>query len=811
GGANPALTPSSGFTSGGSFTASPAGLTINSTTGAIDVAASTPGTYTVTYTLNASGCNSGGSGQATITISSSITPVTGFAYSAISACTNGSNPIISYDGGFTTGGTFTATPAGLSINATTGAIDIAASTAGDYTITYTVAANGCSTEGSSQAIFSIYTNTLPITGFRYLPATVCEGGSNPVMDKDLAYTSGGVYSAQPAGLSLNTLTGNINVAASIPGNYKIYYSLAASGCTLAGFDSTTFTITAVTTPVTTFSYTPNSVCANGSNPVLNPSNGFTAGGTFSSTAGLIIDATTGAINVGASTPGTYNITYTVAANGCAAGNTGSSSFTIIATTSPVVGFSYTPNSTCATGSISLQTGTGFTTGGVFSAPAGLSLNPNTGAINPATSTTGNYTVTYSVAASGCQLADAGTASVSITGLVPPVTDFSYSPAAVCVGAANPVLVAGSGFTGGGIFTASPSGLSINSISGAINVAASTPGNYTITYSVAASGCTDAGSSGTSFTITAAGSPAIGFSYDVSSVCTNGNAPVITVEPDFTTGGNFTATPQGLNINNTTGAITLAGSIPGSYNITYSVAASGCVQAGVSSPFLLTVNSTPAPPSAANGKNCGPGVVALTATGSGTIRWYDDAALTSLVHTGNVYTPNLTATTVYRLTATTGNCSSNPSVVTATIGTIPQPPFLGNDTAICEGDILLLDAGVFANYTWQDGTSTRTYTVRGPGQYSVTVGNSDGCTAGSSINISTEAECSDIYFPSAFAPDGKNKFFGPISPTGNVSGITRYSLTVYNRYGQIVFISTNPAEKWDGSFKGKKQGTQAFVW
>lgn len=661
----------------------------------------------------------------TVTVSSSGTPVTGFSYSSPSACKNGSNPTVNTDAGFTTGGTFSATPTGLIINTSTGAIDVAASTAGDYIITYTVAASGCLQGQSSQTAFSIYTNTTPITGFRYTPDNVCANGANPTLDKDLAFTAGGAYTASPAGLIINNLTGAIDVAASAAGTYTITYTVNASGCTLQGSGNTAFTINPASTPVTGFSYTPNTVCANESNPLLNINTGFTTGGTYSSTAGLSINANTGAINVALSTPGTYTVTYAVAATGCAGAASGNTSFTINPTITPVTDFTYSPNLVCTNSSNpAINTNAGFTAGGTFSAtPQGLDINPATGIINIATSNAGIYTVTYNVLAAGCQTAKNSSVSFTITAVSSaPVTQFSYTTP-VCKNDVNPVPVTAAGFTTGGIFTSS-NGLIVNANSGAINLSASTPGTYTVTYTVAATAC-NPGDAGTA---------------------------------------------------------------------------------------NITVNDTPLPPSAVNGKNCGPGIVTLTATNSGgTVKWYTEPALTNLVNTGTSYSPSLTSTQAYYITETIGNCTSNSSIVTATIGAIPQPPFLGNDTSICGGDQLTLDAGSYANYTWQDGSGARTFVVKQPGSYSVIVGNSDGCTSTSGITVSTEAECSDIYFPSAFAPDGKNKLFGPVSPTGSIGGITNYSLTVYNRYGQIVFASTNPLEKWDGTFKGKKMGNNSFVW
>jgi len=66
---NPSVVP--GFTSGGNFSSLPAGLVMNPSTGEINTAASTPGTYNITYTVPANGCNPAG----TTTISITINPV----------------------------------------------------------------------------------------------------------------------------------------------------------------------------------------------------------------------------------------------------------------------------------------------------------------------------------------------------------------------------------------------------------------------------------------------------------------------------------------------------------------------------------------------------------------------------------------------------------------------------------------------------------------------------------------------------------------------------------------------------------------
>ncbi|PJE45264.1 MAG: hypothetical protein CUR32_00070 [Flavobacterium sp.] len=124
-------------TTGGTYS-STAGLSIDPSTGAIDVAASTPGTYTVTYTMLPTTYCTAQTATTTVVINQALTST--FAYDFATYCTNQSTATPTITG---SAGTFTASPAGLSINATTGAITLASSAAGTYTVTNTVTVAGC--------------------------------------------------------------------------------------------------------------------------------------------------------------------------------------------------------------------------------------------------------------------------------------------------------------------------------------------------------------------------------------------------------------------------------------------------------------------------------------------------------------------------------------------------------------------------------------------------------------------------------------------------------------------------------------------
>lgn len=88
-----------------------------------------------------------------------------------------------------------------------------------------------------------------------------------------------------------------------------------------------------------------------------------------------------------------------------------------------------------------------------------------------------------------------------------------------------------------------------------------------------------------------------------------------------------------------------------------------------------------------------------------------------------------------------------------------------------------------------------------GDYIVTLvaSNEHGCIDSTSRIITIIGE-SDIFIPNSFTPndDGLNDVFIPILREVNHTG---YSLKIYNRYGQLIFISYNIEQGWDGKING----------
>jgi large repetitive protein len=188
-----------------------------------------------------------------------------------------------------------------------------------------------------------------------------------------------------------------------------------AGCTAdAGCTGTAWTTLAswIVTPLPTadISYAGTPFCKSvGSSQAVTLTG--TTGGIYSAPVGLTLDASTGGIIPSTSTAGTYTVTYTIAAAGGCAEVVATTSVTI--TTAPAATIAY-PGTPYCTSVVTAQavTLTG-TTGGTFTAPAGLTIDGTTGAIIPGTSIADTYIVTYTIAASGGCSAVLATTSVTI--------------------------------------------------------------------------------------------------------------------------------------------------------------------------------------------------------------------------------------------------------------------------------------------------------------------------------------------------------------------------------------------------------------
>ncbi|GAA0716821.1 hypothetical protein GCM10009430_12920 [Aquimarina litoralis] len=394
---------------------------------------------------------------------------------------------------------------------------------------------GCVTPGSCGSV-SVTVNNLDDASFNYSSSTYCVDDADPT--PTITGVSGGAFSST-AGLSINTSTGQIDVSASTPNTYTVTYTTAG---TCPNSSNASVTINALDDP--SFNYSSSAYCVDDTDPI--PTITGLTGGTFSSTAGLSINTATGQIDVSASTPNTYTVTYTTAGT-CP--NSSNTSVTINALDDP--SFNYNASAYCVDDADPIPTITGLT-GGTFSSNTGLSINTATGQIDVSASTPNTYTVTYTTNGT-CP--NSSNVSVTINALDDP--SFNYSTNAYCVDDSDPTPTI-TGLTGGTF--SSTAGLSINTTTGQIDVSASTPNTYTVTYTTVG---TCPNSSNVSVTINTLDDPS--FNYSTSTYCVDDADPTPTITG--VTGGTFSST-AGLSINTTTGQIDVSTSTPNTYTVTY---------------------------------------------------------------------------------------------------------------------------------------------------------------------------------------------------------------------------------------------------
>lgn len=153
-----------------------------------------------------------------------------------------------------------------------------------------------------------------------------------------------------------------------------------------------------------------------------------------------------------------------------------------------------------------------------------------------------------------------------------------------------------------------------------------------------------------------------------------------------------------------------------------------------------------------------------------------------------------------------------SSVDVTVFETPTPAFASQDTIFTETPVEL-DAGAgFLSYLWNTGDTTQNIWAENEGWYSAAVESQQGCVGKDSsfVVFSTPPELINIYFPNAFTPngDGLNDEFKVVTSAANIE---RFSLSIYNRWGALVYQTNDITQGWNGTYKGTacQSGTYVF--
>lgn len=655
------------------------------------------------------------------------------------------------------------------------------SSAGSHTLKLVVTgSDGCKDSATAtlitiNSISPIYTITQPTCGNSNGSINI----SSPV-GSNFQYSLNGVSYQNAASFS--------NVA---PGSYSLTVKDITSGCVSAPVN---VNINSSTLPAAATSSITQPTCAktSGSVTITSP---------LGSNLQYSIDGINYQSNVSFSnlSQGTYNITVRNTTNGCI-----SIQATVLINPPPTAPLNPTstinqPVCTSDNGSIAITS------------PLGANLQYSIDGINYQASTVftviipGSYNLSVKNTITNC---------VSTSSVVTIIKGNGTPPAAVTNVTAQPNCVTPTG----SVTINSPVGNSYqysidgSSYQSSINYSNLVPGNHTIIVKNTSNNCISASSN-----------------FNINALAAGPAAPSLNlVQPncEIQTGTATIQSPVGSNlqysINGGTyqAAVSFGNLNPGSYSITSKDISTQCISAAT----VVTINTIPNPPAAPIAGNvtqpsCSniKGAITIASPASSNFEYSINGSTYTSANVFDNLNPG-----VYNFIVRDINTRCVSSAAQVTIGAIPSLPptpvavVTVQPTCIISTGVISISSPLGPNYEYSvDGIqyqSSTTFSNLPPGNYQLTVRDPAADCISLPANISMKANTSlagTYQIPSAFTPnrDGINECFG-IKYWGVIN---EFKLIIYNRFGEVVFSTTNPNDCWDGIYKGTKASVGNYVY
>lgn len=664
----------------------------------------------------------------------------------------------------------------------------------------------------------------PFASFTYLGGSFyckASGTPNPIPVLSPGSTAG-TYAASSPALVINPVTGEVDIAASAVGTYTITSSIpAANGCNAS---VATWSMTISNPATATIAYSAPEFCRTITTPQPVTQTGATGGYYYAVPAGLTVHPTTGAITPSTSLAGTYTVRYNVVVPGCT-----STPFetTVTITALPVATFAYSASPYCQNAGTASPTFSGGGVAGVFTAnpSTGLVIDPATGIVDLAASTAGTYTVTNTIAAANACAQVTSQATLTITTL--PVTTFSYAGTPFCQSA----VTASPTFTGGGVagvFTVNPNTGLVIDAAGVVDLVASTPGDYTVTNTIAAANGCPAVTTDAAISIRINPIATISSSDADNTICSDEAATLTVVPTNFVlTDATYAWTLNGTTPAGTTSSITPTGT--GTYEVVITL--NGCTNtAPITTAFTVNVKPN------------------FTLTGTNLIKCINETAVLSIQPTNfsltdplityswtlNGTTPAGTTSSIsvtdygtYEVTVTNQGCVTTHQIVVQ----MDMADIAIDAAGACEGAQYILTAspvnGSFdvatTTYEWANGVGTvvgtnqNTFNVSQyvsannipqssfPLTFTVKIiTNPDGCTDTQNFVVDS-AIC---VVPKGLSPNGDGD-----NDTFDLTSLGVKKLSIFNRYGNKVYGKNNYTNQWGGQSDSGEElpdGTYYYV-
>ena len=282
---------------------------------------------------------------------------------------------------------------------------------------------------------------------------------------------------------------------------------------------------------------------------------------------------------------------------------------------------------------------------------------------------------------------------------------------------------------------------------------------------------------------------------------------------FASGGSTYSWTPASSLDNSTSANPLASpstttvyhvNITDSYSCTYN----DSVKILVRSPAVFSISPL--------NSVCSKKAQQLNASGGDTYSWQPSTFLDNPLISDPIAIPDSTIT--YSVTISDTTCRQTATLTTKlTVLPLPNIQAVSSNDIDCTLPSSQLSSAGALSYTWSPETGLDNFEISNPIAsptattiYTVTGKDQNGCTNSDTVTVKVNFVGNTIYnLPNSFTPngDGHNDCFG-IKYWGRVSDL---DFSIYNRFGQRVFHTSDSNNCWDGTYKGETQKADVFVY
>ena len=249
--------------------------------------------------------------------------------------------------------------------------------------------------------------------------------------------------------------------------------------------------------------------------------------------------------------------------------------------------------------------------------------------------------------------------------------------------------------------------------------------------------------------------------------------------------------------------------PGTYNVI--IKHGGCIGAAINSAVITLATAPSGTISPASASVCGGSTQVLTATGGTSYTWLRDGIT---IHGETESTITISQPGTYSVVISNGSCTG-PASNSVDVTSNSAAGIRYTDIFATPGVPTRLSAReIGVSYEWTPAIGLNNtssvipmVTTSSDRQYIVNITTEQGCIISDTVLVKINAD-KKVLVPTAFTPNG-NGVNDLLRPLGNLANIDYFR--VFNRWGAMLFQTSEMGAGWDGRYKGVNQAADTYTW